>query len=300
MVKPSTIDQVYSFTAQVPGLSAMSGSYAAFPLWETKEQLIKDIWYCKASKKVYFTVPANCENGSTVIGCGFNNNNTWKSPTEKFTGYSDVQAAWHIWVTDAKDQTYGGITVLDRNVGASYAPAMRFVEESIFTPVDACEYESNMTILAVVKNGDEILQNVQEIAVFDGAVCLASATMENDGFFYLTVPGDKNLTGRLSIVAVINGNIVETSTSFYFSEDAMLGDYDAPFAVTVGNSTTIGKMLAEGNYNSMRVVDFNGRVFYTGTVANFNENDLHDGQYIFEFITEVRLLSPYNSHNFGD
>ena len=131
MVKPSSIDQVYSFTAQVPGLSAMSGSYAAFPLWETKEQLIKDIWYCKASKKVYFTVPANCENGSTVIGCGFNNNNAWKSPTEKFNGYSDVQAAWHIWVTDAKDQTYGNLTILDRNVGASYAPASKAEVEAM-------------------------------------------------------------------------------------------------------------------------------------------------------------------------
>ena len=156
----------------------------------------------------------------------------------------------------------------------------------MFVPVDPTEYESNMTILAMVMEGDAVLEDVQEVAVFDGAVCLATATMESDGFFYLTVPGDKNVTSRLSIVAVVNGNIIETSTSFYFNEDAVLGNYDAPFAVTVGNSTTIGKMLAEGNYNRMQVVDFNGRVFYTGTVANFNENDLHDGQYIFEFFTE--------------
>lgn len=142
MVKPSTIDQVYSFTAQVPGMSAMSGSYAAFPLWETKEQLIKDIWYCKASKKVYFTVPANCENGSTIIGCGFNNNNAWKTPTTNYNGYSDVRAAWHIWVTDAKDQTYGGITVLDRNVGASYAPASKAEVEAMdgFKAAQTCGF----------------------------------------------------------------------------------------------------------------------------------------------------------------
>ena len=174
-----------------------------------------------------------------------------------------------------------------RNVAtASLAPMRRMVKESMFSPVDPTEYESNMTILAMVMEGDAVLENVQEVAVFDGAVCLATATMESDGFFYLTVPGDKDVTSRLSIVAVINGNIIETSTSFYFNEDAVLGNYDAPFAVTVGNSTTIGKMLAEGNYNRMQVVDFNGRVFYTGTVANFNENDLHDGQYIFEFISE--------------
>jgi hypothetical protein len=129
--------------------------------------------------------------------------------------------------------------------------------------------------------------------VFDGAVCLASATMENDGFFYLTIPGDKTVTSRLTIVAVIDGNIVETSTSFYFVEDAILGDFDAPFAVTVGNATTIGKMLAEGDYCRMQVVDLNGRVLYSGATTDFNENDLHDGQYIFEFFTTEGQIVCY-------
>ena len=174
-----------------------------------------------------------------------------------------------------------------RNVAtASLAPTRRMTQECMFVPVDPTEYESNMTILAMVMEGDAVLENVQEVAVFDGAVCLATATMESDGFFYLTVPGDKNVTSRLSIVAVVNGSIIETSTSFYFNEDAVLGNYDAPFAVAAGNTTTISKMLAEGNYNRMKVVDFNGRVFYTGTIADFNENNLHDGQYIFEFISE--------------
>ena len=173
-----------------------------------------------------------------------------------------------------------------RNVATvALAPARRFEAEKIFAPVDPSEYESNMTVLVIVKDGDEVLENVQEIAVFDGAVCLASATMESDGFFYLTIPGDKTVTNRLTIVAVIDGNIVETSTSLYFGEDATFGNYDAPFAVTVGNPTAIGKMLAEGDYCRMQVVDLNGRVYYTGSVADFDENDLNDGQYIFEFFT---------------
>ena len=173
-----------------------------------------------------------------------------------------------------------------RNVAtAALAPERRNVVERTFAPVDPTEFESNMTMLAVVKDGDEILENAQEIAVFNGAVCLASTTMENDGFFYLTIPGDKTVTSRLTIVAVINGNIVETSTSFYFVEDAILGDFDAPFAVTVGNATTIGKMLVEGDYCRLQVIDLNGRVFYAGSVADFDENDLNDGQYIFEFFT---------------
>ena len=169
---------------------------------------------------------------------------------------------------------------------ASLAPTRRMAQESMFVPVDPTEYESNMTLLAVVMEGDAILEKVQEIAVFDGTVCMASTFVENDGYFYLTIPGDKTVTDRLTVYAVVDGVMVETATSLYFSEDATSGNYDAPFAVRIGETTTIDKLLANGNYVSMQVVDLSGRVLYSGETADFNENDLHDGQYIFEFFTE--------------
>ena len=173
-----------------------------------------------------------------------------------------------------------------RNIATSAsAPARRYGAERMFTAIAPTEYESNMTLLAVVKDGDDILENVQEVAVFNGTVCLATAIMEEDGFFYLTIPGNKAVTDRLSLVAVIDGNIVETSTSLYFGEDVTLGDYDAPFEVTLGHSTAIGRMLTDESYIRMPVVDLSGRVFYTGAPADFNENELKDGQYIFEFFT---------------
>ena len=142
-----------------------------------------------------------------------------------------------------------------------------------------------MTVLAVVKENEEVLDNVEEIAVLNGAVCIAAARAEDDGFFYLTIPGDKTVTDRLTVIAVIDGNIVELSTSLYFGEDGTLGDIDTPFALTVGNTTDIEKMMDHGKYNRMQVVDLNGRIFYAGNVADFDENDLNDGQYIFEFFT---------------
>ena len=80
--------------------------------------------------------------------------------------------------------------------------------------------------------------------------------------------------------------MIETSTSLYFAEDATFGNYDAPFAVRVGETTAIDKLLADGNYINMQVVDLSGRMLYSGATADFNANDLHDGQYIFEFFTE--------------
>ena len=176
---------------------------------------------------------------------------------------------------------------------ASLAPTRRMAKESMFAPVDPTEYESNMTILAVVMEGDAILERAQEIAVFDGATCMASAFKENDGYFYLTVPGDKTVADRLTVYAVVDGVMVETATSMYFGEDAIFGDYDAPFIVRVGESTAISKLLADGNYVGMQVVDLSGRVLYSGATADFDENDLHDGQYIFEFFTEDGQIVCY-------
>ena len=176
---------------------------------------------------------------------------------------------------------------------ASLASTRRMAQESMFVPVDPTEYESNMTLLAVVMEGDAILEKVQEIAVFDGTVCMASTFVENDGYFYLTIPGDKTVADRLTVYAVVDGVMVETATSLYFGEDATFGNYDAPFIVRVGESTTISKLLADGNYVSMQVVDLSGRVLYSGATANFNENDLHDGQYIFEFFTEDGQIVCY-------
>ena len=176
---------------------------------------------------------------------------------------------------------------------ASLAPTRRMAKESMFAPVDPTEYESNMTILAVVMEGDAILERAQEIAVFDGATCMASAFMENDGYFYLTVPGDKNITDKLTMYVVVDGEVIETSTSFYFDEDATFGNYDAPFAVRIGETTAIDKLLADGNYVGMQVVDLSGRVLYSGATADFDENDLHDGQYIFEFFTEDGQIVCY-------
>lgn len=184
-----------------------------------------------------------------------------------------------------------------RNVAtAAMAPARRTAKASMFAPIDPSEYESNMTVLAVV-NEEDVVGNVHEIAVFDGARCLATAMPEADGFFYLTIPGDKNMTDRLTTIAVIDGNIVESSTSLYFGADATYGDYDNPFEITFkGSTTAIEKIMADGNYCRMQVVGLSGRIFYSGTVTEFSENNLEDGQYIFEFFTADGQVVCYKKY----
>ena len=173
-----------------------------------------------------------------------------------------------------------------RNVAVASAAARRTKDACVFAPVDPTLYESNMTVLAVVKKNDGLMGDVQEIGVFDGTTCLATATVADDGYFYLTIPGDRTLNNRLSMVAVVDGNIVETSTSLYFGEDATYGDFDNPFVVVAGEAAAIDELLADGNCDRVRVVDLSGRVFYSGSAAAFRAGDLNDGQYIFEFYTK--------------
>ena len=168
---------------------------------------------------------------------------------------------------------------------ASLAPARKLERTSMFDAIDPTMYENNMTVLAVVKDGDNIVSRAQEIAVFDGAKCLASAMKEEDGFFYLTIPGDKTITNRLRIYVVVNDEVLETSTQIAFNEDATLGNFDNPFVVTLGYATAIGQMLTTNNYSLLRVVDVSGRIVYSGIPSDFDKEGLNDGVYIFELVT---------------
>ena len=159
------------------------------------------------------------------------------------------------------------------------------MQTSMFSPIDPSEYESNMTVLAIVKDGEEVVKNVQEVAVFNGSVCLAAATAESDGFFYLTIPGDKTLKEKLSVYVVVDGEVMKTSTSFYFDEDATYGDYDNPLLIAIGKETSISSILADGNYDKLQVLDLTGRMLYDGAPAGFNEALLGEGVYIFTLFT---------------
>ena len=156
---------------------------------------------------------------------------------------------------------------------------------SMFDVVDPTLYENNMTVLAIVKDGDDIVSNAQEIAVFDGAKCLASAMKQEDGFFYLTIPGDKTISSLLRMYVVVNNEVLETSTQIAFNADATLGDFDNPFVVKLANATAIGQLLTTNNYSLLRVVDVSGRIVYSGLPSDFEKADLNDGVYIFELVT---------------
>ena len=115
MIAPQGTETHYKFRAYNNSNAAIATGCMAFPAWHTPNcPVVKDMWFegvASPAPYVHFTVQGGTQNGSMVIAIAKG------SDTKHWC--TDI---YHVWVTDAEDQTYGGLTVLDRNIGATYAP----------------------------------------------------------------------------------------------------------------------------------------------------------------------------------
>ena len=103
---------------------------------------------------------------------------------------------------------------------------------SVFSPVSHEDFSSNMTVVAVVRNGDVNVAGA-EVAAFVGSQCRADGFADADGFVFLTIPGDN--TEALSFSVVANGVTYSTVRAYTFSIDAIVGSYDAPFVLQLSS-----------------------------------------------------------------
>ncbi|MDR2844220.1 MAG: T9SS type A sorting domain-containing protein, partial [Candidatus Symbiothrix sp.] len=117
------------------------------------------------------------------------------------------------------------------SVSSALRSAQYIAVPSYWIPVDENAYPGSMSIIAVVKNGNEIVSDV-EVGVFAGDECRgAQATLDN-GLLLLSVAGDDNqipLTFKVyepSSDAV--SNPVQTLT---FREDAIYGSASEPYVI---------------------------------------------------------------------
>ncbi len=125
MVAPSNEDQYFSFPVlNINGdfeiNDGTTKNYGVWPMWATKDGLIEDISVVYnggrgQNGRVYFKVPAGTGNGSCMLTGGPINSTL-----------IGTNWAWHIWITDAVDQTIGSdntaLTFLDRGPGALWTP----------------------------------------------------------------------------------------------------------------------------------------------------------------------------------
>lgn len=109
---PTTARGKYSFDAKHLNGTAIKGTpVKAAMLWEDKPNTVGNVHFEAESGKVLFTTNGSGISGNALISL--------------FDADMNILWSWHIWVSDAEDQVLGqaqDITMLDRNLGANFAP----------------------------------------------------------------------------------------------------------------------------------------------------------------------------------
>ena len=102
----------YSFPLKRVDGTAVENVAKVDVLWTTsKSRIISNYYYDAEAAKFCFTTHGGNDNGSAIVAA--------------FDEEMNVLWSWHIWVTDAETQMLGeggNLAILDRNIGAKWAP----------------------------------------------------------------------------------------------------------------------------------------------------------------------------------
>ena len=112
VVRPGAETKDYKFSIRgVDGTLLCTAPYSAQVAWQTSDGLVTNVSTNISEGTVSFTVPGNNVQGSAILTI-----NTYTD-----TG---IYWAWHIWVSEVSDQTWGTTpqTMQDRNLGAQWKP----------------------------------------------------------------------------------------------------------------------------------------------------------------------------------
>ena len=96
----------YSFEPKHVSGEGISGQLRTVEvLWETAQNTVENLAYDQTANKVYFTKTAGAKGNAVIALRDYNGNLLW---------------SFHLWATsqDVKDISLGGVTFLDRNIGA--------------------------------------------------------------------------------------------------------------------------------------------------------------------------------------
>lgn len=184
--------------------------------------------------------------------------------------------------------------------------------QTAYSPVSASTYSGNMTMVAMVKNGVDILDNVQ-VGIFDKAgVCRAAAATTEDSYAFLTILGET--TGdSLFIKVIYNGEEYVLNQELTYTEDAIHGSLYDPYIIQLtpvnglptqlSTSVSIYPTLVENSMNvkcesakvlNYSIIDYAGRVIEQTEVNSsefsINASSLSQGIYVLQLETESGLL----------
>ena len=155
----------------------------------------------------------------------------------------------YLYYNNGNEKTFhfGTSTSLD----GRHAPK-RAKEASMFSPVTEGSYSGNMTVIAVVTRGGEVVTD-GELAAFVDSECRTATTYVEEGMRFLTIPGEG--TGATVRLYFYDGtHMLLAAEMLTYSDDAFVGSVDEPFVIDLDKATV-------GILDVLMPADSEGQVF---------------------------------------
>ncbi|MCR5312746.1 MAG: hypothetical protein K6E54_03715 [Bacteroidaceae bacterium] len=136
-------------------------------------------------------------------------------------------------------------------------------------------YESNMTIIAVIMDGDQIVEDAN-VSVYAGTELRGySASPAVDDKYFITVGGNKDKANLSFVVTTSEGDMILTNSEMYNS-DAQLGSLENPYILQLGNATAINDIANNLGIKMIQLYDGSGRIIKSrkNPTSFFTKKDL--------------------------
>ena len=185
-------------------------------------------------------------------------------------------------------------------------------KETAYKTENETAYSGNMTIVAVVKDGNKVLDDVQ-IGIFDAkGKCRAAAATDDKSLAFLTVMGGES-ADALTIKVIYNGYEYVLEQDLVYADDATLGTLSNPYVIqltpvdaitdVLNTSISVYPTLVETELNvkaesltvtNYSISDISGRILINDEPNNseftINVSSLSQGAYILMMETEAGTI----------
>lgn len=135
------------------------------------------------------------------------------------------------------------------NLAARRSSAQQY-SISTFSPIAPTIYQGNMTMTAVVKNGEQVVTDA-EVGIFAGEECRAAA-VEKDGYWFITIPGESNV--ELTIKVATDGEIKTVKQPLTYIDDAMIGSPVEPYVIQLDETSDLLEIGEWSKLNVQKVI----------------------------------------------
>jgi len=112
-----------------------------------------------------------------------------------------------------------------------------------YTPVSDNRYSGSMSVIGIVKNANELIQEC-EVAAFVGEECRGSILTDEEGRVFLSIAGED--VADVHFKAFYNNEEYALEQSIPYSDEAIVGSLSTPYIFQLDNLNPVNDVLVNG------------------------------------------------------